>query len=485
MNGQLGQPESERVCGMSFGSVLKSLMTVNDIKMYNLANALGYDKSYISKWVNGAKLPPSKDIDKLTESIGQFVAQECDDDRKRMTAQQFGFARRDGSVPDDDVFAVKLAELLREEYWKGKYHEPVESGKQRKTVAEPRIVTPAPQRRRAPAVECILATQPVTRNGEFQSVMDDLAVLDPDNTRLKMTAMIDTERFAEHVDLYWKHICNLLSIGGNADVDLVEIGRRSGGQLPDRLLIAKDRFVEQSVQLPFSNKTVAVQTDVPSVVELYYDDARKFIRQQQYILESSNQNNNLYYFKYSSNTQKRYLLSSMFPMYMSEGLYDEILEKYGTEAHKAEQARGYYLKEFVTDKSVVIFETALLRYMSTGKISAFDAYEGETLTRQERRRHLQELIDELEDGERFDLKVLVDKNPIINYEDISVSFFMNENSAYCSDIRKKKDGIRYFVSPDSRKNLGKLLDHIHGLGQEHLMTGKRVIDYIYDGMKNM
>lgn len=471
--------------GMGFGRMLKAILTVNDIKMYNLADALGYDKSYISKWVNGAKLPPSKDIDKLTENIGQFVARECDDERKKLTARQFGFARRDGSTPDNDVFAAKLAELLREEYWKGKYTETAAEGQPRKSAAEPRRVLPTPQRRRAPAVECILATQPVTRNGEYQSVMDDLAVLDPDNTRLKMTAMIDTERFAEHVDLYWKHICNLLSIGGNADVDLVEIGRHSGAQLPDRLLIAKDRFVEQSVQLPFSNKNVSVQTDVPSVVGLYYDDARKFIRQQQYILESSNLNNNLYYFKYSSTTAKRYLLSSMFPMYMSEGLYDEILEKYGTDSHKAEQARGYYLKEFVTDKSVVIFETALLRYMSTGKISAFDAYEGETLTRQERRRHLQELIDELEDGSRYDLKILGDKNPIINYDDISVSFFMNENSAYCSDIRRKKDGVRYFVSADSRKNLGTLMDHIHALSEEHLMTGKRVIDYIYDGMKNM
>ncbi|MBQ3256078.1 MAG: helix-turn-helix transcriptional regulator [Oscillospiraceae bacterium] len=469
---------------MSFGEMLKELLTVNDIKMYNLADALGYDKSYISKWVNGAKLPPSKDIDKLTERIGTFMARECDEERKKLTARRFGFAKRDGSTPDDGIFAAKLSELLREEYWKAKYAEPAGDPPPRKTEASPNR-TAFGSRRRNPGVECILATQPVTAAGEFQSVLDDLAVLDPDNTRLKMTALIDSERFAGHVDLYWKHICSLLSIGSNADVDLVEIDQSSGIRLPERLLIAKGSFVEQSVRLPFSDKSVSVKTDVPSVVDLYYDDARRFLRRQQPILESSNLNNNLYYFKYSSNTQKRYLLSSMFPMYMSEGLYDEILDKYGTQAHKAEQARGYYLKEFVTDKSVVIFETALLRYMSTGKISAFDAYEGETLTRQERRRHLQELIDELEDGSRFDLKILGDKNPIINYEDISVSFFANENSAYCSDIRKKKDGIRYFVSSDSRKNLRIFLDHIHALSDEHLMTGKRVIDYIYDGMKNM
>lgn len=470
---------------MSFGNTLKEVLLVNDIKMYNLAAALGYDKSYISKWVNGAKLPPSNDIDRLTDSIARFVMQECDEERKRLTARQFGFARRDGAPPADAVFVTKLAELLREEYWKSKY---AESGSERKprqiTMAEPMRAAPV-QRRRTPAVECILATQPVTKSGEFQSVMDDLAALDPDNTKLKMTAMIDPERFAGNVDLYWRHICNLLSISGNADVDLVEIGRDSGEALPDRLLIARDLFVEQSVQLPFSNRTVSVKTDVPSVVELYYDDARKFIRQQQFMLESSNMNNNLYYYKYSSNTRKRYLLSSMFPMYMTEDLFDELLDKYGGALHKEERSRDRYLKEFTTDKSVVMFDSALLRYISTGKISAFDAYEGETLTRQERRRHLQGLIDELEDGSRFDLKVLGDKNPIINYDDISVSFFMNDSSAYCSDIRKKKDGVRYFVSSESRKNLSILMDHIHGLSEEYLMTGKKVIDYIYDGMKNM
>ena len=45
---------------MEFGSLLKSVLSLNDIKMYNLANALGYDKSYVSKWINHTKLPPAK-----------------------------------------------------------------------------------------------------------------------------------------------------------------------------------------------------------------------------------------------------------------------------------------------------------------------------------------------------------------------------------------------------------------------------------------
>lgn len=471
---------------MSFGSTLKTILTINGIKMYNLANALGYDKSYISKWINGAKLPPSKEIDTLIDSIVSFITVESTERSKQQTALHFGFSTKEKATPDNAQFSKKLTEILRENYWKDRY------GAGHDT---PTILTAAPltspqrtrkqQRRGGPAIECFLATQPINSAGEFQSVRDDLAALDPDNTRLKITALIDSQKFSEHVDLYWKHICSLLSIGSNADVDLYEINSCDNIQIPDRLLIAKDCFVEQTIRLPFSNKTVSVKSDVPSVIDLYYDDARKFIRQHQSMMESSVTNNNLYYYKYSDNTPKRYLLSSMFPMYMSVSLYDELLGKYGEPSHKDERARNSYLKEFATSKSVVIFESALLRYMSTGKISAFDAYEGETLTRQERRQHLQELIYELEDGTRFDLKVLSDKNPILNYSDISGSFFMNETSAYYSDIRKKKDGVRYFVSADSRRNLSTLLEHINDLPAEYLLTGKGVIDYIFDGMRNI
>ena len=78
---------------MQFGALLKMILTLNDIKMYNLADALGYDKSYISKWINQAKLPPSKDIDRLADQIAGFVTRECGADRKRMTAQEFNFIR--------------------------------------------------------------------------------------------------------------------------------------------------------------------------------------------------------------------------------------------------------------------------------------------------------------------------------------------------------------------------------------------------------
>ena len=54
---------------MQFGATLKELLSYTDIKMYNLADELGYGKSYLSKWVNGVKLPSPKDIDALSYQI--------------------------------------------------------------------------------------------------------------------------------------------------------------------------------------------------------------------------------------------------------------------------------------------------------------------------------------------------------------------------------------------------------------------------------
>lgn len=463
---------------MHFGQMLKLILTLNDIKMYNLADALGYDKSYISKWINQAKLPPAKEIERLSEQIASFVSRECDADRKCMTAREFGFAKPNGDAPSDALFVVELAALLREAYWKAKYDV------EKTSVAQP---SPSPAVPDAPktSTECILFTQPITREGVFQPVTDDLRDLNTESEQFKLLAVIDPALFSENVDLYWKHICQLLRLGSKGDVDLVELGRQVNVELPDRLTIAKDAFVEQTVPLPFSRQPITLRVSSPAVVDAYYDDARKFLQRQQFILESSNVNENLYYYKYSAANAKRYLLSSMFPMYMSEALFDEILEKYGSKTQSSAVARRRYFKEFTTKKSVIIYDTALLRYMSTGKLSAFDAYEGETLTKSERRRHLQELIDEMEDGSRLEIKILNDKNPIINYNEISVSFFMNDTSAYCSDICRKKDGVRYFVSTDSRRNLSAFLDHIHALSGEYLTDRKQTIDYIYAGIKNM
>lgn len=50
---------------MTFGQTLKQLLTLSGIKSAHLADALGYDTSYISRWVNDIKLPSLKNNEDL------------------------------------------------------------------------------------------------------------------------------------------------------------------------------------------------------------------------------------------------------------------------------------------------------------------------------------------------------------------------------------------------------------------------------------
>lgn len=53
-----------------FGKSLRSLMDETGIKESQLAEALSYDATYISKWINGNKLPSARNVERI---IGQMV----------------------------------------------------------------------------------------------------------------------------------------------------------------------------------------------------------------------------------------------------------------------------------------------------------------------------------------------------------------------------------------------------------------------------
>lgn len=44
----------------NFGNTIHKLLEITCEKNFRLANYLGYDVTYISKWINGNKLPSKK-----------------------------------------------------------------------------------------------------------------------------------------------------------------------------------------------------------------------------------------------------------------------------------------------------------------------------------------------------------------------------------------------------------------------------------------
>lgn len=58
----------------SYAATLKRLITFTQTKFISLADIVGYDISYVSKWSNGTKLPSSKYVERINEEMGHYFA---------------------------------------------------------------------------------------------------------------------------------------------------------------------------------------------------------------------------------------------------------------------------------------------------------------------------------------------------------------------------------------------------------------------------
>ena len=58
---------------ITFGSILENLLYISNQKKSTLANTLGYDISYINKWISSRNLPSSKRINEICKDIALFI----------------------------------------------------------------------------------------------------------------------------------------------------------------------------------------------------------------------------------------------------------------------------------------------------------------------------------------------------------------------------------------------------------------------------
>ena len=65
---------------ITFGNLLEKLLYVCNQKKTSLAKKLGYDISYINKWITSKNLPSSKRINEICANISTFIIDSLDED---------------------------------------------------------------------------------------------------------------------------------------------------------------------------------------------------------------------------------------------------------------------------------------------------------------------------------------------------------------------------------------------------------------------
>ena len=86
---------------MTFGRTLQELTRLCGVKRCNLADALGYDPSYISRWINGVKHPSLRSNDALPAQIAAYLTANAAPDvrARRATARGTGAPSPEAVTP--------------------------------------------------------------------------------------------------------------------------------------------------------------------------------------------------------------------------------------------------------------------------------------------------------------------------------------------------------------------------------------------------
>lgn len=90
-----------------FGKSLRSQMEKAGIKESELADALSYDATYISKWINGSKLPSERNAERIIGQMADcFAAHTNVPEAERAAQRQQGLAELKMAYASDRSYLI-------------------------------------------------------------------------------------------------------------------------------------------------------------------------------------------------------------------------------------------------------------------------------------------------------------------------------------------------------------------------------------------
>ena len=101
----------------TFGAVLENLLYISKQKKSSLANYLGYDVSYINKWVNSKKFPSSKRAKEICSDISEFIVNSLEEDTRIHLVEYFELES------NNETFLLEyIKDLLINVYYENSYY---------------------------------------------------------------------------------------------------------------------------------------------------------------------------------------------------------------------------------------------------------------------------------------------------------------------------------------------------------------------------
>lgn len=476
---------------MTFGQTLRQLLTISGVKSAALASRLGYDTSYISRWISDIKLPSLKNNSRLFSQIAEGILEESDSSAREELRQTFC---RDGSDAELEQ-AIESALSLAFTCSRPAVHQ--QAAMSRNAICIPdgmykdgydiyiNAMTQYAQETGDREIPCITATPLKPYNNQNEAFWG--AILSSPQIfgklHIILHQLIDSSDFSANVDSYCAAICTFAHYHEGIKYEFYEYNSVADIHSVQFIYIA-DKLSYQIIKNPFTGIVETVICNDAAALSNRWFSICKQLQLLPKLL--SYQNCSSKYFRhflydYVMGGELRYLLNIMQPFFITDELADEFIEQYVADGKEEIRSFYMYFNSLCSKaaKEVIIFRSALLEYIYSGTI----LFCGRLLKvdREHRINHMKQLLENMKQ-EHCRLTILSDANPLLNYNDMEMSLYLNKSNGF---MEPSDNSGHYIVQISSRlatECFQQFFCHLQELGGSYVMKGKEACDFIEKGL---
>ncbi len=427
----------------TFGAVLENLLYISKQKKSSLASYLGYDVSYINKWVNSKKLPSSKRAKEICSDISEFIVDSLEEDTKENLVEYFEL---------DNYNETFLLEYLKDTLINVYYQSSNDTGNQNlpKTSVSQEYYNSNSQVR--PEVIRKIILQEVNSHINSSEEIHIIISLNLFTINHKdKISLVNMKKFFYELSKE----CNikidfLMGFSGNNNEEilnsLLTINILSSYpklnfnlyncdvSSSTAIFVIKDRFLCTTIFSDDGECLISTTSKEKTLIDEFYFNLEHKVKNKRNSLCHKKSPVEMIedqtYIQYIMNNELRCLLGSINEFFMPQDLFLEIAERlFGDDPVLMNELKKINIflhnATYKSKLKVLIYESELRKYMSSGCLHFFNT--PVTLSFKERERHIAFIEKILKENNDLEIR-LVDGNFIEDFRHAdNPSFYLSKN----------------------------------------------------------
>lgn len=429
---------------MEFCTALTIIFANSCITTQGMANYIGYDSSYISKWKSGKSSPSQKASDAVIQKMCAYIFSEC---------SERDIVRIFNGLHERPPEGIENRKFFLEKFLEGCLLKQASSSSTKEGLAVTKLdaaIFPMGKfngkslydylfslnKEPCDSKTVVMALDPNIFNDFFFNIWNDL-IFDNGAGKNSVLYVLWVNK-GKRFDLeFFKMLIRLMSHNNYDQFYLLEASRH---RLHNILLSKHQYLLAANPDLDSDLGSMVVSSD-DLLIDRTYSSLLSYCRMN---YNSVTQVSQCTYISLRSDIEmslygrQRQLLSIMYPLYMDR----DILALFDAEFQLSKEWISFQNESSKCQKTVLLYRSALIDYVHNG-VMVLD-YKIVTVPPALRIQHLNQLLTKMQESNELRLIILDDKNPVIPKGRRPVAFLCNFNQLYVIERAAIKEYSKVF-----------------------------------------